>query len=401
MVKPHTDIIFSATWETLTERIAIMEIDGGLDHRAAILKATKTNYPADYAEMERLAKEKGLDPETSIYEFIEELMTKKEKEARKRAIEGPGKALAGQGVQIQAKAQDKPLQGRETQPIKTREGPEALAYMTGKGIALIGAYESGATIAKGESWATAFTTDMKIIDALRAGEDSRAKGRITRFYFLPERAGFLCLDIDRKNGKDGIEEFYSWAERAGKPRHLLPRFLQDIPANFPCYVETPSGGLHLYFSYSGGRVQKKPLAPETPGVEVKHGAPGLTSPGSYKNGCPYILHGDLENAPQLPAFILAAIEPPKPRAAAYIPQPQAKKEWGKPSWDKVREWTEADGAGAGRNDRAFNLARHARNHGYTEAETLAAMRGEQYLDGLPEKEIETAVHSAFTRGKTA
>jgi hypothetical protein len=145
------------------------------------------------------------------------------------------------------------------------EGIEGLQYMTAKGIALIGAYDSGATIAAKEAWATAFTTDMKIIDALRTGEDSRAKGRITRLYFLPERAGLLCLDIDRKNGKDGIEEFYSWTERtAGKPRHLLRRFLQDIPKHFPCYVETPSGGLHLYFKHTGGESTEKTTGPRDP-----------------------------------------------------------------------------------------------------------------------------------------
>jgi hypothetical protein len=275
--------------------------------------------------------------------------------------------------------------------------------MTGKGIKLIGAYPSGATIAKGEAWAAAFTTDMNIINTLRAGEDGRAKGmKVERFYFIPQAAGLLCLDIDRKNGKDGIEEFYAWAEKtAGKPRHLLPAIFRDIPASFPVFVETPSGGVHLYFRYSGGKPRGKLLSPDTPAVEIKQGPPGLTSPGSYKNGKPYILRGDIGQAPPLPAFILAEIEPQKAKTAAYVPRAETKKEWGKPSWDKIREWTEADGAGAGRNDRAFNLARHARNHGYTESETMASMRGETYLDGLPEKEIETAVHSAFSRGKTA
>jgi hypothetical protein len=247
-----------------------------------------------------------------------------------------------------------------------------------------------------------FTTDFREIAALMAGKGNReglARGTaIERFYFIPANSGLLCLDIDRK---DGIVELYAWAERTGKPGHLLPRFLQDLPANFPCYVQTPSGGLHLYFSYSGGKVQRKTLSPETPGVEIKHGAPGLTAPGSYKNGTPYILYGDLETAPPLPAFILAAIELPKPQAAVYIPQPQRKKAWGKPAWDKIREWTEMDGTGAGRNDRAFHLACHARNHGYTEAETVDALRGEPCLDGLQVKEIETAVHSAFSKRKIA
>jgi hypothetical protein len=34
-----------------------------------------------------------------------------------------------------------------------------------------------------------------------------------------------------------VEEFYSWAERAGKPRHLLPLFLQDLPHSFPCFIQ--------------------------------------------------------------------------------------------------------------------------------------------------------------------
>jgi hypothetical protein len=330
--------------------------------------------------------------ETVLYEYLEGLI----KTGPQSAEKGPPLSAETKKTEQHGKAPD-----NAPMPRQKRDGAEALTYMTGKGIALIAAYDSGATIAGGAERAAAFTTDMSIIDGLRAGTDSRAKGRINRFYFVPRSAGLLCLDIDRKNGKDGIHEFYAWAERAGKPRHLLPRFLQDLPDNFPCYVQSPSGGLHLYFSYSGGKVQKKPLSPDTPGVEIKHGEPGLTSPGSYKNGNPYILHGDIENAPPLPAFILAAIEPPKPRSAAYIPKQPEKKDWGKPSWEKIRDWTETDGAGAGRNDRAFNMARHARNHGYTEAETLAVMRGEPYLDGLPEKEIETAVKSAFTKRRTA
>lgn len=378
------------TLKAFTEQAAILEYDGGLDRKAATFRAFELCFPRDYLECMRIAGETP-DGMTALYEFLEGLITG----TAQRAGEGQPMGAGTKRTETHGTAPE------GTPPIKARKGTEALAYMTGKGISLIGAYESGATITSGETWAAAFTADMKIIDALRAGMDSRAKGKITRFYFLPQAAGLLCLDIDRKNGKDGIEEFYAWAEKAGKPRHLLPRFLQDLPANFPCYVQSPSGGLHLYFSYTGGKLQKKPLSPETPGVEIKHGAPGLTSPGSYKNGNPYILHGEIENAPPLPAFILAAIEPPKKKAATYIPQRNEKKEWGKSSWEKIREWTEADGAGAGRNDKAFNLARHARNHGYTEAETLAAIRGEPSLDGLPEKEIETAVHSAFSRGKTA
>jgi hypothetical protein len=378
---------FEAAWEAFTERAAIFEFDGGLDRRSATLAAFALCFPGDCRAMKETAAAYP-DGETALYEYLEGLIKT-----------GPQAHEEGPRMNAETKKTDTHAPPKERPPIPHHEGLQALKYMTAHGIPLIGAYDTGATIAKGEAWASAFTTDMKIINALRAGKDCRANSRITRFYFLPQTAGLLCLDIDRKNGKDGIAEFYAWAERAGKPRILLPRILQDIPANFPCYVSTPSGGLHLYFSYAGVKIQNKPLSPDTPGVELKHGAPGLTSPGSYKNGTPYILHGDIENSPPFPAFILAAIEGPKPKAPAY--QTHAKKEWGKAPWDKIREWTEADGPGAGRNDRAFHLARHARNHGYTETEALAAMRGDPYLDGLPEKEIETAAHSAFSKGKTA
>jgi len=278
---------------------------------------------------------------------------------------------------------------------KERKGTEALEYITGKGIALIGVYASGATITKGEAWAAAFTSDMNIINALRAGTDSRTREKITRFYFIPRVAGLLCLDIDRKNGKDGIKEFYTWAEKQGKPRHLLPGYLHNIPDSFPCYARTPSNGFHLYFKYNGDKPQKRQLSQETPAVEIKFRAPGLTSPGSYKDSKPYILFGELENAPPLPAFIIKVIEPPKRKAPAYVPHTDNKKQYGKPSWGKIKEWTQKDGSGSGRNDMAFNLARHARNHGYTEAETITALKNEPSLEGLPEKEVMTAAASAY------
>jgi len=284
------------------------------------------------------------------------------------------------------------------------EGLAALKYIVGLKIPLIGAYETGAMIAKKEIWDEAFTTDIDVIKALRAGTYGMAKGkRIQRFYFLPKNVGLLCLDIDNKNGKDGIREFYLFCEKAGKPRHLLPSYLQDIPQSLPCYVSTPSGGFHLYFSYLGrSKLQKKPLSSEALGVEVVHGSPGLTSPGSYKNGKPYILHGDIKTAPLFPPFILDAIEKPEQKSLGYISHGIDREKGNKPSWEKIRKWAEKSGSGAGRNDRAFYLACCARNHRYTEAETVSILlQGEPGLEGLPEREIESTVKSAFSRKETA
>jgi len=351
--------------EVLSERAAIMEYDAKMDRKTATLSTFALYYPDEYKAMQKRMSE------TLIYEWVEKML--------KEHVE-------------------------KLKPLQKRDGITALTYITGKGIALIGAYDNGAYIAKLDTIPTPFTTDINEIKSLMNGKGNKygeAKGtNIKSFRFIPKNTGFLCIDIDRKNGKDGIKEFYTWAERTGKPRNLLPSYLQNIPDSFPCYVQTPSNGYHLYFKFTGQKQKKKPISPEAPAVEIFHDFP-LVSAGSFKDGKPYILHGELENAPTISAFILEAIEPPKQKAAAYTPHTPTKKQWGKPSWELIVEWTEKDGIGSGRNDLAFNLARHARNHGYTETETITAIKGEPSINGLPEKEIETAVRSAFSKRKTA
>jgi hypothetical protein len=194
-----------------------------------------------------------------------------------------------------------PPQAQETR--LEREGRAALEYMAARNIPLIGAYASGAMIDKQEP--ENFTTDTAEIASLIEGNGNRqGKGKgtsIQRFYFIPQTAGLLCLDIDRKPGKsDGLKELYKLF-----PRDTLPRALQDIEQFFPCYVKTPSSGYHLYFRYSGDTVRKTDLCPE---VEIKHGKPGLTAPGSRKENGAYVLYGDIEKAPPLYGIIIDRID---------------------------------------------------------------------------------------------
>lgn len=182
----------------------------------------------------------------------------------------------------------------------------ALFRMAKQGIPLIGVYDSKAFIARKEDIADAYTTDPAEIASLMQGKgdrQGRAKGvKIRRFSFIPKDAGLLCLDIDRKPGKrDGLQELYKLF-----PPDTLPEELRDIEHCFPCYVSTPSGGYHLYFKYTGDLIRKTDLCPE---VEVKHGSPGLTAPGSVNaEGKPYISsRGEPRNAPPLNWFILERI----------------------------------------------------------------------------------------------
>jgi hypothetical protein len=295
---------------------------------------------------------------------------------------------------------------------KGKEGLAALQEYPQLGIGLIGAYDNGATIAKGDDYEKAFTCDLHIIELTWKGKNERAKWQsIRRYYFKPKAAGLICLDIDCKNGKDGISEFYNFCRTRGKSKEQLPKMLQELPNNFPCFVKTPNGGYHLYFKERGEREVKIPHLPKAPSVEVK--TKQLTAAGSFKDGKPYILYGDISAAPLLPIFIKNAIfntetmkkNPrekrvlfPKQKGKQRVKSLQQKKDWEKPSWDKITEWTQEDKfleISGGRNKRAFHLALKANTHKYTFDETLNEILNDTTVNSLPEREIRDVVKSAY------
>jgi hypothetical protein len=251
-----------------------------------------------------------------------------------------------------------------------REGFAALEYFARQGIPLIGAYVSGAMISKQEP--ENFTTDAAEIAALIEGRGNRqgsTKGTpIERFYFIPQAAGLLCLDIDRKPNKpDGLKELYKLF-----PKDTLPRALQDIERYFPCYVKTPSGGYHLYFKYAGGPVRKTDLCPE---VEIKHGKPGLTAPGSKKENGNYTLYGELSDAPPLYGIIVD-------RIAELQKEKQVKPEKQRAVADRPAQFTqpritlddlagEAAAAYSGHHDRQVSFAGRACRCKFSAADTVS------------------------------
>jgi hypothetical protein len=217
------------------------------------------------------------------------------------------------------------------------------------------------------------------------------------------RGRFLVLDIDRnhKDGGDGVKNLYKHLESIGKPRPLLPAFMQDLENGvFPFYMETPHGGLHLYFRYTGPYVVGS-LAPDVELKNLQVSAGYKLFPGSGGQLKPYILHGNIEDAPLLPAFILEKIFPPAAAQPVYKPSWQEKKDFShsRPSWALIVEWTDKDSfkAGAGRNNRAYSLALHAANHGWDKQDALEALQHEPSIGDLPQREITSAVNSAYRR----
>jgi hypothetical protein len=379
---------FESAWEAFIEKAAILEYDGGLDRRAATFKAFKIYFPADYTTCMELARQTK-DGAAALYEYLEKL-----NKCYMNAINAAYGPQKSPGVQTHGTAPENP-------PKPQYKGLDAIKIYLDRKIKLIGRYESGAAIAAGEDYAKVFTADLQDIQNLMSGagdKESRAKGtQIQRFDFRPGDYGFLCLDVDVKNGKNGIEDFYALLESWGKSRDKLPAALRALPESFPCYTATPSRGIHLYFRYRGPDTGSL-LSKQYEGIEIKYGGRTITIAGSRKPGGEYILHGSLDNAPDLYGFIADKLPRPKKESRRYIPM---RKEQWETSWDKICEFTDADGrAGAGRNNRAYSLALHAKTHGWNEADTLDALHHEPSISGLPVTEIMTAIKSAY-RGKSA
>jgi hypothetical protein len=213
------------------------------------------------------------------------------------------------------KAPEKPLQ--LTDLPKRYEGTAALTEYAKRRIKLMpcvpaeGDPKRYRPIVKQEKWPDVATSDMETIKAYQSGA-KWPNEKIHLFRFIPKEAGLLCLDIDKghADGTDGEANLYRLLRARGY--YPLPPLLRNL-LNFPVWAETPNGGKHPYFSYNGQEIKKRKLAE---GVEVFHANP-LTAAGSRKENKAYVLHGDIGNAPPLPAELLAIINGTGPPHQAH------------------------------------------------------------------------------------
>ena len=355
--------------EALAERAAIIEYDGGLDRKAATLAAFAFCFPADYLAMEEAATAYP-DGEAMLYEYLEGLLKQPWMAVGVATVNAETKNVETHGT-----APGGPSMPRHEHT--RREGLAALQYVIQWGIKIAPCTKKeGGDYAFLSPYKTEYETllkknqDAKISDCKGFTSDIETiKKRIAEgieiFRFIPADHGFLCLDVDKghADGGNGATDFYNLFDR-----ELLPETLKDIEGgSFPCYAKTPSGGLHLYFRYDGPPVKNGKLK-IAPGVEAKHGSPGLNAPGSAKAGRPYALYGELENAPRLYPIIKKLLTEKtavksdltgKPeRIAADRPAPRR---WtnGNPGWQRITLDTLADEATAaygGHHERQVSFA---------------------------------------------
>lgn len=164
----------------------------------------------------------------------------------------------------------------------------------------------------------------RLITDSRSLQDWKQKG-VTEYGFIPSRNNLLVLDLDKgdshANKTDGIENFMQTI-RGHKLTKKLQAFFSNFPASFPCYTQTPSGGLHLYFkaSYITPEIARRfdNAALNAKNIELKYNAK-VTAAGSLCNGKEYILHGALEATPEMTFDLLDLLTkaPPKAPKAQY------------------------------------------------------------------------------------
>jgi len=205
---------------------------------------------------------------------------------------------------------------------------------------------------------------------------------------------YIGFDIDRghADGKDGLEGFYEIMRNlAEKTPNRLPSYLRDLPNNFPFYVETPSGGLHLLFKYTG-ICKTANITHGDHRLEVKYLNSGL-SLGKKKNGA-YILKGDPINTPELPPFLIELVNPrAKPKTGS---QKVMFGSQGKQSLKKILERVLSKSTG--NNDAQMKFAWRAAYFGHTVEDVLTFVKSRQDVFGN-DTDTETVVRHAWNSNK--
>jgi len=195
--------------------------------------------------------------------------------------------------------------------------------------------------------------------------------------------GFDVLDLDLKNGKNGLLAVPNWADRS------------------PIIVRTPSGGAHLYFRSTG--TLRNSTSAIAPGVDVRAEGGYVILPPSRTSEGPYFFEkGDLQSGGDLPAWP-EDLRPQQKKSQSQKANPPGANE--RDTGDKLDQLcVEMAAAQEGaRNDTLNRMAFAAGQliaEGQCEEESAIAQLTEAAQStGLPDSEIERTIKSGLTAGK--
>lgn len=117
-------------------------------------------------------------------------------------------------------------------------------------------------------------------------------------------SGLVVVDLDTKGGKDGPGEF----------RRLLAELGVEYPKTYT--VQTPSGGLHLYFEAPEGVEIRLSASQVAKGVDIRAWGGQVVAAGSTIDGREYAVVEDLPVLPLPPEFVDRLLRLPSSRSRA-------------------------------------------------------------------------------------
>ena len=195
-------------------------------------------------------------------------------------------------------------------------------------------------------------------------------------------SGQLMVDLDRKDGLDGVRDF----QALGLPFDTMT-------------VQTPTGGLHVWYSAPPTANSAKKVGP---GIDTRGPGGFAVMPGSTIDGVPYQLVLDLPLQPA-PAVILDKLRAPRDRATDQA----AMVELDTPSSIALAQeflGREPVALPGQRNDAAFRIAAHLRDLGVSELMAIDLMLScwiEHTDTAIPAEELPQIVENAYTFAQNA
>jgi hypothetical protein len=189
-------------------------------------------------------------------------------------------------------------------------------------------------------------------------------------------SGVVVIDLDAKDGRDGIAAFE--ALRAGRELPMHPA------------VRTRSGGRHLYFAAVPGRTIRSSASRLAPGVDVR-------GEGGYVIAPPSPGYAVMRRAPLSPppAWLLGLLDPPPP-PARLGPVPSSDIDAAARQLLALAGFVAIAPEGE-RNQRLFWAARRAAEAGMPERSAVVALEEAARAAGLPAKEARRTIASAQRR----
>lgn len=288
-----------------------------------------------------------------------------------------------------AEALEKAQARQDAEDIEASRNKKPLLEYIDAGLILIPSIATGAPVIKWKGEARR----KKGIQTIKALQAYWSRG-YRRFQFIPADAGFIVIDLDNKNGKDGKKQFAAWYP------YIFPRV----------FTETPNNGRHIYFKVDPKTEKdiRRSSGNMGYGIEVIWDNHPCTAGGSSKTEGIYRFYGKLDHAPSIKDYpellddIKATLSKKQPAPHPPPPPRRRKYQQGKKqlSLEQIADTLHKQGISIfeGRNNFCYEFAKYASKQGHTDIDTIGYLQAWLEAEDFPRSEIKEAVNSGY-RGK--